>query len=73
MTKVVNGTFSGQGLEGELKKSDIHWEDQEKGPPDEAAHIVPGSKEDPYRPYRFLKQSCIVATWISIVSLETNF
>ena len=32
--------------------------------------IVPGSKNDPYKTYRWLKQICLVLVWICIVSIK---
>ena len=34
----------------------------------EVEKIVPGSKEDPFRRFRWLKQICLVLVWICIVS-----
>ena len=32
--------------------------------------IVPGSKEDPFKSYRWIKQICLVLVWICIVRLS---
>ena len=52
-----------QDLELDTKKKEVTAES-------EIEDIIPGSKDDPFRTFRWLKQICLVLVWICIVSIQ---